>query len=129
MFRTNASKEPLKPEMKLILREIHSIIFPKAKEFIGNDDNREKSHEKICALLLRFAEQYVSYVFRLIQDPLTILLSHYEYGISQEKSNENFKPHPPMWELNYNSVFAFYCVFYRGVTIDPNIFLAITKNW
>jgi len=103
MFRTNASKEPLAPDlawrrMKLITREINSTILPKAKELIENDDNSEKTHEEICTLLLQ---------------------SMYE------ESNENSKPHPPMWEFNHNNVFSVYRVYYRGVAVDPKIFPAL----
>jgi len=111
MFRTKTSKEPLSPilawkRMKIISREIHSTILPRAKELIGNDDNSEKSHEEICALLLQS------------------MYEESKYGISQKESNENYKPHPPMWEFNHSNVFTVYRLYYRGVAIDPNIFPA-----
>lgn len=100
MFRTNASKEPLAPDlawrrMKLITREIKQTIIPKAEELIANGDNKDKSHEEFCELLLQ--KMY-------------------------EENNESDKPHPPMWEFNHNNVFSVYRIFYCGVDIDPNLF-------
>ena len=64
MFRRKALKDPLTPDvawrrMKMISGEINEKILPKAKELIEDDDNSEKSHEEICALLLQ--SMYVSY--------------------------------------------------------------------
>lgn len=102
MFRTNASKEPLGPDlawrrMKLLTREINQTILPKAKEMIENDENSEKSHDEICALVLQ----------RMFED-----------------NTVNTKPHPPMWEYNHTNVFTVYRIYYRGVVVDPAIFPA-----
>lgn len=66
MFRTNASKEQLPPDlawkrMKLITREVNQTILPKAKALIEQDNNSEKSHDEICDMLLQ--SMYVSYRF------------------------------------------------------------------
>jgi hypothetical protein len=63
MFRTNASKEQLPPDlawkrMKLITREVNQTILPKAKALIEQDNNSEKSHDEICDMLLQ--SMYVS---------------------------------------------------------------------
>jgi hypothetical protein len=42
--------------MKLITREIGQTILPQAEELIKN--NKDKSHDEICALLLQ--KQFVS---------------------------------------------------------------------
>ena len=98
---TAETSHGMEEDEAMISREIHSTIFPKTEELIGNDDNIEKSHQEICTMLLQ--SMYMSYFFCLIQDPLPILSSHYEYGISQEESNENSKPHSPMWEFNFTT--------------------------
>lgn len=103
MFRTNASKEALAPDlawrrMKLISREVNQTILPKAKELIENDENSGKSHDEICAMLLQ---------------------------TMYEESTENSKPHPPTWEWNHNNVFTVYRVYFRGLALDTNIFPAI----
>lgn len=107
MFRTQASKEPLEPDlawrrMKQISREINQTILPKAKKFIKNEDNREKSHNEICEMLLQ---------------------SMYE------ESTENSKPHPPLWEFNHNNVFTAYRIYYRGVNVDPDLFPATPPRY
>jgi len=107
MFRTNASKEPLAPDlawrrMKLITREINSTIIPKAKELIALPENKDKSHDEICKQLLQCM-----------------------YEESQKESDEKNKPHPPMWEFNHNNVFTVYRIYYRGLGLDPNIFPSI----
>eukprot|EP00585_Thalassiosira_rotula_P007443 CAMPEP_0196139714 /NCGR_PEP_ID=MMETSP0910-20130528/6886_1 /TAXON_ID=49265 /ORGANISM="Thalassiosira rotula, Strain GSO102" /LENGTH=383 /DNA_ID=CAMNT_0041400471 /DNA_START=446 /DNA_END=1597 /DNA_ORIENTATION=+ len=103
MFRTNASKEPLAPDlawrrMKLITREINQTILPKAKALLEDDANKEKSHDVICEILLQ--------------------------NMFEENSEKNSKPYPSMWEFNHNNVFSVYRIYFRGVTLDPNIFPA-----
>ena len=44
--------------MKLITREVNQTILPKAKELLQDEDNREKSHDEICEMLLQ--SMYVS---------------------------------------------------------------------
>lgn len=114
MFRTNSSKEPLAPElawrrMKLITREIGQTILPQAVELIK--DNKGKSHDEICVLLLQkqFDESKES---KATIVPDGSLMS----GL------ESPKPYTPMWEYNHNNVFTVYRIFYRGIVIDPKIF-------
>lgn len=136
MFRTNASKEPLGPDlawrrMKLLTREINQTILPKAKEMIENDENSEKSHDEICALVLQ--RMFVS-SFRLIDKAGCSLLQYasilpiqsllYSIWPCQEDNTVNTKPHPPMWEYNHTNVFTVYRIYYRGVVVDPAIFPA-----
>lgn len=107
MFRTNASKENLAPElawrrMKLISREINQTIMPKARELVKKDENSEKSHAEICSMLLQ-----------VMYDETT-----------EHKSSKN-QEYPPLWEYNHNNVFTVYRMYYRGVVVDPNIFPAI----
>lgn len=103
MFRTNASKEPLAPDlawrrMKLISREINQTVLPKAKDIVENDENREKSHDEICEMILQ---------------------------AMYEDTTENAKEHPPMWEYNHNNTFTVYRIYFRGIAVDPSIFPAI----
>ena len=63
MFRTNASKEPLSPElawrrMKIIERDIEQTILPTAKEVVEDVENSGKSHDEICEMMLQ--SMYVS---------------------------------------------------------------------
>lgn len=102
MFRTNASKEPLAPDlawrrMKIITREINSTILPKAKELLENEDNKDKSHDEICDMILQ---------------------SMYE------ENNKDSKPRPPQWEFNHNNVFSVYRIYYRGLVADPKMYAA-----
>ena len=59
--------------MKLLTREITQTILPKAKEMIENDENSEKSHDEICALVLQ--RMFVS-SFRLIDKAGCSLLQY-----------------------------------------------------
>jgi len=105
MFRRKALKDPLTPDvawrrMTMISREINETILPKAKELIENDDNSEKSHGEICALLLQSMYQ-------------------------ENNENSQSKPHPPMWEFNNNNhAFTVFRIYFRGAAEDPNIFPA-----
>ncbi|KAL3821684.1 hypothetical protein ACHAXA_003242, partial [Cyclostephanos tholiformis] len=114
MFRTNSSKEPLAPDlawrrMKLITREIGQTILPQAEELIKN--NKDKSHDEICALLLQkqFDDSKESSK-TVVQDGS--LVSCHEFP----------KPYSPMWEYNHNNVFSVYRIYYRGTSLDPEIF-------
>jgi len=107
MFRTIASKEPLAPDlawrrMKLITREINtSILTPAYRAVIQSDENKDKSHDEICDILLQIM-----------------------YDDSRE-SHEHSKPHHKEWEFSHNNVFTVYRMYYRGVDLDPNIFAAV----
>lgn len=102
MFRTNQSKEPLAPDlawrrMKRITSEIHNTIVPKVRELLEKEENRGKSHDEICALLLQ--------------------------SIYEENSGTS-KPHPPLFEYNHNHAFLVYRIYYRGCALHPNVFPA-----
>lgn len=101
MFRTNASKDLLTPQlawrkMKMAAREIKQTILPKAKEVMETDaSNKGKSHEEFCELLLQ--------------------------TMFEEKRGSGV-PHPPMWEFNHNHLFTIYRVYYRGIEVDPELY-------
>lgn len=102
MFRTNSSKEPLAADlawrrMKLITREVHQTIVPKAKAVIEKEENRGKTHDEICDLALQ---------------------------LMYEENSGNSKPHPPLFEYSHNNTFTVYRVYYRGCAFDPSVFPA-----
>jgi len=107
LFRTISSKEPLEPDlawrrMKLITREIStSILTAEYKEVIESDQNKDKSHDEICDILLQMM-----------------------YDESRE-NNETTKPHHKEWEYSHNNVFLVYRIYYKGVDLNPDIFPAI----
>jgi hypothetical protein len=95
--------------MKLITREIGQTILPQAAELIK--DNKGKSHDKISVLLLQkqFDESKESKATIVPDGSLMMGL-------------ESPRPYSPMWEFNHNNVFTVYCIYYRGIVIDPKIF-------
>jgi hypothetical protein len=95
--------------MKLITREIGQTILPQAAELIK--DNKGKSHDEICVLLLQkqFDESKESKATIVPDGSLTMGL-------------ESPRPYSPMWEFNHNNVFTVYRIYYRGIVIDPKIF-------
>ena len=118
--------------MKLITREIGQTILPQAVELIK--DNKGKSHDEICVLLLQ--KQFVSLYYSLFFSIVFVI--NFSLTNTQDESKESKativpdgslmsglespKPYTPMWEYNHNNVFTVYRIFYRGIVIDPKIF-------
>jgi len=107
LFRTKSSREPLEPNlawnrMKPIAREIGtSILTAGYREVIESDENKDKSHDEICDLLLQKM-----------------------YDESKE-NDETDKPHHKEWEYSHSNLFLVYRIYYKGVDLDPDIFAAV----
>lgn len=106
MFRTNSSKDTLAPDlawrrMKLIEREIKMHILPKVKEVLEDDDNKNKSHDDVCDIVLQKM-----------------------YEESKPSGSSDKPDRPPMWEFNHNNIFTVYRIYYSGTELDPDIFVA-----
>lgn len=64
MFRTNASKQPVPPDLawkrlRTLERDIKTTILPKMKAVMDSEEGNGKSHEELCELMLQ--REYVSF--------------------------------------------------------------------
>jgi len=96
MFRTVAGKVPLSPDlawrrMKLIDREIVKTIVPLIKPFMALD----KSHDEVCDEFIQ--NQY------------------------EATSGVQGKNHPSLWEYSHINIFLAYRMFYKGVSVNPDL--------
>merc|ERR1712238_562220 len=104
MFRTQAAKLPLSPElawrrMKVIDREVEKSIVCKIKPFL----DKGKTHEEVCEEFIR---------------------SEYEKHATGVEGKER----PVNWEYSHLNNFLIYRMFYLGESRNPNLPMAVDPN-
>eukprot|EP00957_Ditylum_brightwellii_P125027 9530612-Ditylum_brightwellii.AAC.1 len=113
MFRTVAGKVPLSPDlawrrMKLIDREIVKTIVPLIKPFMAPD----KSHDECLS-----TTDFCFFIPLPHTDLLYLLLTF----VKEATSGVQGKNHPSLWEYSHINIFLAYRMFYKGVSVNPDL--------